>query len=51
MDPINSGDAIFVNFFVQANGIKLGPQHQTGGVGQRSPVSDGNKPQGGAGCC
>ena len=35
----------------EANGIKLGPQHQTGGVGQRSPVSDGNKPQGGAGCC
>lgn len=39
-------------FLVQANGIKLGPQHQTGGPVRPGAADMGGKPQqGGGGCC
>jgi len=42
---------IILNPIIQANGIKLGPQYQTGGSGSRAGVADAGKAPGGSGCC
>ena len=37
--------------FIQANGIKLGPQHQTGGTVRPGNTEPGKAAGGGGGCC
>ena len=43
----------YCGFVLQANGIKLGPQYQTGGGASRSGggVGDTGKPPSSGGCC